>query len=300
MALEKDGVVFNYIADGNKNITQLIDMSSGSVANRYDYSPFGQLIADVETVENPFKFSSEYAEKETGLIYYNYRYYNPSTGKWINRDPIQEKGGINLYGFALNSAINYWDNLGLTSSTYIPGIGNRPTSQLGPDKPKPRTHCRDCEKEYGNCRKVAKIKYKAALKTDESFLRMEYDETMEREKKIRDNAIKWQLKKLNKAIALCKNKHSKKNLSAQLLQDQCIDSAKIIFDNFVGVQNNIYYAARTAARAAFREGLDKLQKLRLFEFMSDLDDCRVKRNRCLSTRRLDCDKNDDCENKEEN
>ncbi|UDQ97749.1 RHS repeat-associated core domain-containing protein [Lentisphaerota bacterium WC36G] len=112
MALEKDGVAFNYIADGNKNITQLIDMSSGSVANRYDYSPFGQLIADVETVENPFKFSSEYAEKETGLIYYNYRYYNPTNSKWTKRDPIQEDGGMNVYGFVNNNVINLIDLLG--------------------------------------------------------------------------------------------------------------------------------------------------------------------------------------------
>ncbi|UDQ98399.1 RHS repeat-associated core domain-containing protein [Lentisphaerota bacterium WC36G] len=112
MALEKDGVVFNYIADGNKNITQLIDMSSGSIANRYDYSPFGQLIADVETVENPFKFSSEFHDEESGLVYYNYRYYNPTTGKWLNRDPIQEKGGLNIYGFVNNQPITKVDNLG--------------------------------------------------------------------------------------------------------------------------------------------------------------------------------------------
>ncbi|UDQ96754.1 RHS repeat-associated core domain-containing protein [Lentisphaerota bacterium WC36G] len=87
-------------------------MSSGSIANRYDYSPFGQLIADVETVENPFKFSSEYAEKETGLVYYNYRYYNPTTGKWLSRDPIQEFGGYNLYGFIDNDCVNYIDKLG--------------------------------------------------------------------------------------------------------------------------------------------------------------------------------------------
>ncbi|UDQ97761.1 RHS repeat-associated core domain-containing protein [Lentisphaerota bacterium WC36G] len=116
LALEKDGVAFNYIADGNKNITQLIDMSSGSVANRYDYSPFGQLSKNTETVANVFKFSSEYAEKETGLIYYNYRYYNPTTGKWLNRDPISELTENNefnlLYGFVNNNPINHWDYLG--------------------------------------------------------------------------------------------------------------------------------------------------------------------------------------------
>ncbi|UDQ97755.1 RHS repeat-associated core domain-containing protein [Lentisphaerota bacterium WC36G] len=134
MALEKDGVVFNYIADGNKNITQLIDMSSGSVANRYDYSPFGQLSLDNETVANVFKFSSEYAEKETGLIYYNYRYYNPVNGKWLSRDPIEEFGGYNLYGFIGNDVISFIDVLGLgvfiiTEKDDIKINDNRPSDE---------------------------------------------------------------------------------------------------------------------------------------------------------------------------
>ncbi|UDQ96749.1 RHS repeat-associated core domain-containing protein [Lentisphaerota bacterium WC36G] len=138
MALEKDGVAFNYIADGNKNITQLIDMSSGSIANRYDYSPFGQLIADVETVENPFKFSSEYAEKETGLVYYNYRYYNPVNGKWLKRDPIQEAGGFNIYGFTYGNPISYIDNLGLIINfgATIQGIANGIMKEIYSDSEK--------------------------------------------------------------------------------------------------------------------------------------------------------------------
>ncbi|UDQ98355.1 RHS repeat-associated core domain-containing protein [Lentisphaerota bacterium WC36G] len=87
-------------------------MSLGSIANLYDYSPFGKLVLNTESVANVFKFSSEYAEKETGLIYYNYRYYNPSTGKWLSRDPIQENGGINLYALVNNDVANYWDLLG--------------------------------------------------------------------------------------------------------------------------------------------------------------------------------------------
>ncbi|UDQ98389.1 RHS repeat-associated core domain-containing protein [Lentisphaerota bacterium WC36G] len=102
-----------YVADGNKNITQLINLTTGEIANKYDYSPFGQLAKTDENVTNPFKFSSEYAEKETGLIYYNYRYYNPSTGKWLKRDPIGEKGGTNLYVIVYNNIIAYVDSLGL-------------------------------------------------------------------------------------------------------------------------------------------------------------------------------------------
>jgi RHS repeat-associated protein len=46
--------------------------------------------------------------------YYGYRYYHPQTGRWINRDPIEEEGGLNLYGFVGNGGANQWDILGLS------------------------------------------------------------------------------------------------------------------------------------------------------------------------------------------
>jgi hypothetical protein len=46
--------------------------------------------------------------------YYAYRYYDPVTGRWPSRDPIGERGGMNLYGFAGNNGVNSWDYLGLS------------------------------------------------------------------------------------------------------------------------------------------------------------------------------------------
>ncbi len=104
---------YQYVADGNKNITQLISSTTGAIINKYEYNPFGALAVNNETVDNPFKFSSEYNEKETGLVYYNYRFYDPSNGKWLSRDPIEEDGGKSLYGFVHNDVINYYDKFGL-------------------------------------------------------------------------------------------------------------------------------------------------------------------------------------------
>jgi hypothetical protein len=46
-------------------------------------------------------------------VYYNYRYYSPELGRWLNRDPIGEGGGRNQYGFVGNDGINRWDYLGM-------------------------------------------------------------------------------------------------------------------------------------------------------------------------------------------
>ncbi len=44
---------------------------------------------------NPFRFSTKYQDDETGFLYYGYRYYDPSAGKWNSKDPLEEQGGRN-------------------------------------------------------------------------------------------------------------------------------------------------------------------------------------------------------------
>ncbi len=139
---------YQYVADGNKNITQLISSTTGAIINKYEYNPFGALAVNNETVDNPFKFSSEYNEKETGLVYYNYRFYDPSNGKWLSRDPIQEKGGFNLYHFIYNNPISYIDKLGLLAH-----IDPNPTScvschSYNPGKVSPKIHPDDEQYRY--------------------------------------------------------------------------------------------------------------------------------------------------------
>ena len=74
------------------------------------------------TNDQPFRFSSEYCDTETDLIYYNYRYYSPELGSWLSRDPIEEKGGLNLYGFVGNDGVNKWDYLGMMLLTTKIGL----------------------------------------------------------------------------------------------------------------------------------------------------------------------------------
>jgi len=100
--------------DGNGNITALINATDKSLAARYEYSPYGELIRSTGLMarQNPFRFSTKYWDDESGLVYYNYRYYSPSIGRWISRDPSGESGGINLLGFVGNRPINVFDRNG--------------------------------------------------------------------------------------------------------------------------------------------------------------------------------------------
>lgn len=66
----------------------------------------------------------------TGLYYYGYRYYDAAVGRWPNRDPIAERGGLNLYGFVNNDGINVIDLLGLVT-IIIDGQINAPITRPG-------------------------------------------------------------------------------------------------------------------------------------------------------------------------
>ncbi len=44
-------------------------------------------------------------DAETGLVYYNYRYFSPALGRWINRDPIGERATCNLYYILGNTSV---------------------------------------------------------------------------------------------------------------------------------------------------------------------------------------------------
>jgi RHS repeat-associated protein len=96
-----------------------LNASTGSAVANYEYNPFGRTIvrSGSKADDFNFKFSSYYADSETDLIYYGYRYYNPELSRWLSKDPIGEFDELNefnlLYGFVKNNAISGYDYLGL-------------------------------------------------------------------------------------------------------------------------------------------------------------------------------------------
>jgi len=62
---------------------------------------------------------------------YAYRYYDPQTGRWPSRDPIEEEGGINLYGFVGNNTLTAIDLLGKKSCSGYLKTRNTPSGREG-------------------------------------------------------------------------------------------------------------------------------------------------------------------------
>ncbi|HHX2517445.1 TPA: RHS repeat-associated core domain-containing protein [Neisseria subflava] len=89
--------------------------SDGNLVWFGDYYGWGKLKSETNisgTAHQPFRLQNQYADRETGLHYNFFRYYEPNVGRFVNQDPIGLMGGENFYQFAPN--IQEWlDPLGL-------------------------------------------------------------------------------------------------------------------------------------------------------------------------------------------
>jgi RHS repeat-associated protein len=103
-----------YHADGNGNVTYLVDASQ-ALAAKYRYDPFGNTTYSSGTLANAnaYRFSSKAAQPNSGLYYYGYRFYDPHFQRWLNRDPIGERRGLNLFTFVRNGVTGHVDMRGL-------------------------------------------------------------------------------------------------------------------------------------------------------------------------------------------
>ena len=115
LAVSVDGVFYIPCYDHNGNIVLYVS-ETGSIAAQYIYDPYGSMVesyGDLTDVFN-FGFSTKYHDRETGMIGYQRRFYSPVLGRWLNRDPIEEEGGENLYAFCANNPILYYDIIGMS------------------------------------------------------------------------------------------------------------------------------------------------------------------------------------------
>ena len=84
------------------SVRDVLDVSTGNVIRSLDYYPNGKLKNASGTFEPEFEFAGmqSFPYMATGgALLTHYRVYDPALGRWLSRDPIAERGGINLYGY---------------------------------------------------------------------------------------------------------------------------------------------------------------------------------------------------------
>jgi RHS repeat-associated protein len=121
------GVTDYYVTRDHLGSVREISDASGGTRAVYNYGLWGKRTPNAVTtspVESDFGFTGHYEHSGSGLVLAPYRAYDPVTGRWLNRDPIGESGGLNLYGYASNMPVQLGDSLGLTEARGV-NMGER-------------------------------------------------------------------------------------------------------------------------------------------------------------------------------
>jgi RHS repeat-associated protein len=103
----------DYLYDLQGNAIQTVNASTGALTANRTYTVFGQ---PQQPVADPVGFGGQagyYTDAETGFVLCTARYYDPTLGRWLTRDPIDYAGGIDVYTFCDNNPEMEWDPLGL-------------------------------------------------------------------------------------------------------------------------------------------------------------------------------------------
>ena len=96
----------------------VINAATGGIAQQLDYDEFGRVILDTNPGFQPFGFAAGLYDRQTGLVRFGARDYDPATGRWTAKDPIRfAGGGTNLFGHAISDPINLVDPSGLVECT---------------------------------------------------------------------------------------------------------------------------------------------------------------------------------------
>jgi RHS repeat-associated protein len=110
------GVARYYVRDHLGSVIQVLDAAGNSLA-AFTYTPYGErrtLAGDPAIAERITKgYTGHDFHPESGLVLTRYRAYDPTTARWLSPDPIEEAGGLNLYGYVGGDPVNYDDPLGL-------------------------------------------------------------------------------------------------------------------------------------------------------------------------------------------
>jgi RHS repeat-associated protein len=129
----RDGQVYRLVTDHAGSVRLVVNTETGDIAQRIDYDSWGWVTNDTEPGFQPFGFGGGIYDRDTGLVRFGTRDYDPSLGRWVSKDPERFEGGTNLYLYAGGDPVNYVDPGGDLPIAAWALIGMVATSALAVD-----------------------------------------------------------------------------------------------------------------------------------------------------------------------
>jgi RHS repeat-associated protein len=102
-----------YMPDQIGSVRDVLDATTGTRVASYDHSPYGIVTQSNVTNGAAYQYAELFYHAVSGLNLSSTRAIDGVTGRWLNRDPIREGGGFNLYAYVGGNPINVGDPEGL-------------------------------------------------------------------------------------------------------------------------------------------------------------------------------------------
>jgi RHS repeat-associated protein len=120
VSMTKGGTTY-YLAYDQAGTLKAVADAAGNVIKKVEYDTFGNILSDSNpTFAVPFGFAGGLHDRDTGLVRFGYRDYDPETGRWTAKDPRLFAGGdTDLYGYCVNDPVNWTDPLGLSIGSVV-------------------------------------------------------------------------------------------------------------------------------------------------------------------------------------
>lgn len=123
------GTSYCYFADLLGSVCTMTD-DSGTVVSDRKYDAYGRVAILTESITPDFGYAGLYQHPSSGLNFAFYRVYKPDIGRWLNRDPLAEVGGSNLYEYSFNQPTSVIDPSGLKAyslADFASAVGGKPS-----------------------------------------------------------------------------------------------------------------------------------------------------------------------------
>jgi RHS repeat-associated protein len=113
----KGGATYRLITDHLGSVRLVVDVATGTVAQRLDYDEWGRVLVDTNPGFQPFGFAGGLYDPATGLVRFGARDYDAEVGRWTAKDPIRFAGGDeNIYAYVGGDPVNLVDPGGMWTS----------------------------------------------------------------------------------------------------------------------------------------------------------------------------------------
>jgi RHS repeat-associated protein len=196
VTMTKNGSAY-YLTYDQVGSLRIVADAAGNVVKRIDYDSFGNIINDTNpSFEVPFGFAGGLHDKDTGLVRFGYRDYEPDVGRWTAKDPILFAGGdTDLYGYCLNDPVNWVDPTGEIAITTAIGVGVGVVAA--------GTFIYHAYKAFQKGKEVSKLDEKLYEEADKGFPAPEYAEKLKEDADKAYDEFREKLKETVKKGAAC-------------------------------------------------------------------------------------------------